>query len=357
MSISVMLKPASGSCNLQCAYCFYHSLSKDRKQENMGMMSKETALRVIDQSFSFAKGGDVFFTFQGGEPLLAGIDFFEFFFEEASKRQSECSSLHFCVQTNGTLIDENWCALFKKYGCLVGVSLDGDKKLNSYRLYPDGSSSFDDVMNGISLLKKYNVTFNVLAVLTARSARSVRNSYRFFKSQGLHYLQYIPCLKPFSGDYDSSIYMDNDDYAYFLEHGFKLYFNDNMRGNSVSVRSFDNYVRLFRGQNAEQCGMNGFCSTQFVVEADGSTYPCDFYCTDQWLLGNINTSSFEEMYVDKKSVEFLKESFAVDKKCKTCDYFTVCRAGGCKRNRASENYCEAYTSFFKSSMHLLRQMR
>lgn len=357
MSISVMLKPASSNCNLKCTYCFYHSLAKERREKSKGMMSQETAMQVIEKAYAFAKGSDVYFTFQGGEPLLAGKDFFASFFEKAAQLNTQHAKVHYCVQTNGTLLDAEWCALFKANGCLLGVSLDGDEELNGYRVYPDGRASFADVLQGIRLLQQYQVPFNVLAVLTAQGARNIRRSYRFFKSKGLTYLQYIPCLKPFSGTYEESIYMTNEDYAYYLEHGFKLYFNDNMRGNAVSVRAFDNYVRLLTGQNAEQCGMNGFCSTQFVVEGDGSTYPCDFYCTDDWLLGNINTQTFTEMYQSEKAVRFLKDSFAVDKKCKSCDYFAVCRGGGCKRNRQSTDYCAAYQSFFDASMHLLRQMR
>lgn len=357
MSISVMIKPASGSCNLQCRYCFYHSLSKQRKEENKGMMQKETAARVIEQAYAFAGGSQVFFTFQGGEPLLAGKDFFSFFFQEAEKQNTQHARVQYCIQTNGTLLDDEWCALFKAYGCLVGVSLDGDAELNRFRVYPDGRPSFDDVLRGIRFLEKHRISFNILSVLTAEGARGVRSSYRFFKSKGWKYLQYIPCLKPFGGASDDHLYMSDADYAYFLEHGFKLYCNDNLRGNPVSIRSFDNYVRLYAGENAEQCGMNGFCSTQFVVEGDGSVYPCDFYCTDEWLLGNINSDGFADMYHSAAAVRFLKESFSVAPKCKTCDYFTVCRGGGCKRNRLSADYCAAYKAFFESSLHLFRQMR
>lgn len=357
MSISVMLKPASGSCNLKCEYCFYRSLTESRAESLKGFMSLDTAKSVIASALDFAKGSEVIFTFQGGEPLLRGLDFFKEFVDYANSSNKNKARISYCLQTNGTLIDEEYARFFKENRFLIGVSLDGDSEINKYRVYPDGSDSFDDVVRGINLLKKYDVTFNILSVLTKNTALNFRKAYRFFKQNDLRYLQFIPCLKPFDESFDESIYMNNDDYEYFLKKCFNIYFNDYMRGDYVSVRSFDNYMSLMKGGNAEQCGMNGFCSTQFVVEGDGSVYPCDFYCTDDWYLGSINESSFDELYHGERAVEFLKNSFLVDDKCKSCDYFYICRGGGCKRNRLSADFCKAYKNFFSDCVYKMQQMK
>lgn len=350
-----MIKPSSSACNLSCAYCFYNSLSSQRQETFKGMMSRQTAKNVIAKAFEFADSSDVFFTFQGGEPLLSGLDFFENFVKDIALLNNKNSKVSVCVQTNATLIDENWCKFFKRNNILVGVSLDGDEELNSYRNYPNGESSFYDVMKSIELLKKYGVTFNVLSVLTSRLSRNYRKAYRFFKQNGLNYLQFIPCLNPF-GKEKTQYSMSDEEYADYLNGCYKIYFNDNMRGNLVSIRQFDNYALLSAGKNAEQCGMNGPCSTQFVVEGDGSVYPCDFYCTDEWLLGNINDGDFNEFYNSKKSVDFIKESFVIKEECKECKYFSVCRGGGCKRNRESFDYCKSYKSFFSSSIDKIVKM-
>lgn len=355
MPISIMIKPASSACNLKCEYCFYSSLSSERAEGFKGMMTLETAESTIKKALDFTCGEDVYFTFQGGEPLLRGIDFFKDFISLEKKLNTQNSRVSNCVQTNATLINDEWCAFFAENNILVGVSLDGDRELNSYRKYADGSESFDDVVRAIELLKKYRVTFNVLSVLTARLANNVRKSYRFFKQLDLHYLQYIPCLNPFNGESEYS--MSGEEYASYLKSCYKIYFNDNMRSNLMSIRQFDNYALLASGKNAEQCGMNGPCSTQFVVEGDGSVYPCDFYCTDEWLLGNINEQNFNDFYNSKKAVDFIKESFIVDDKCKTCKYFTLCRGGGCKRNRLSRDYCQAYKEFFEASTDMILRMR
>lgn len=318
------------------------------------MMSLDTAENVIKSAFDFSQDS-VNFTFQGGEPLLRGLDFFESFIDLVKKHNTNDTKVSICVQTNGTLVDDEWCNFFVKNGILVGVSLDGDEELNSYRVYPNGESSFDDVMNSIELMKKYNVQFNVLSVLTSRLSQNIRKSYRYFKSNNLSYLQYIPCLNPFGEK--SEYAMNVDEYAAYLNSLFKIYYNDVMRGQMISIRQMDNYRLLAGGKSAEQCGMNGPCSTQFVVEGDGSVYPCDFYCTDEWLLGNINELSFEELYNSKKAVEFVKSSFIIKEECKTCEYFSLCRAGGCKRNRESEDYCESYKEFFNKSAYFLQQIR
>ena len=347
MPVSVMLKPSSSACNLKCEYCFYTSLADKRDTAFKGYMTEETAGNVIKSALEYANGTEAFFTFQGGEPLLSGIDFFRMFVEKEKALNTGHSKITNCIQTNATLINDEWCSFFKQNHILVGVSLDGDKETNSYRIYKDGKESFDDVMSSIELLKKHGVEFNVLSVLTTRLAQNFRKSYRFFKSNGLTYLQYIPCLKAFDED-ESKFAMSADDYAGYLNSAYKLYCNDNLRGVNISIRQFDNYRLLMRGRPAEQCGMNGFCSEQFVVEGDGSVYPCDFYCVDEYYLGNINSTSFAEMHNSSLYKEFIKFSYSIDERCKQCQYLSLCRGGGCKRTAVSSDYCEAYKQFFKN---------
>ena len=127
-----------------------------------------------------------------------------------------------------------------------------------------------------------------------------------------------------------------------------------MRGEYTSIRQFDNWVQMYVGRAPEQCGVCGHCTHQFVVEGNGNVYPCDFYCLDEWLLGNINSDGLEAMANSKKAADFIRESLAVDKKCKACRYYPLCRGGGCKRSRADRDYCEAYKKFFASCLPLFR---
>ena len=143
--------------------------------------------------------------------------------------------------------------------------------------------------------------------------------------------------------------MNNEDYLNYLNSAFRMYYNARLRGTSFSIRQFDNYVLLAHGSCPEQCGMKGGCSEQFVVEGDGSVYPCDFYCNDEQCLGNINDTSFAQMRKSKKALDFISSSFEKKDECNECKYYYLCRGGGCKRNNASFNYCETYKKFFSQN--------
>lgn len=146
--------------------------------------------------------------------------------------------------------------------------------------------------------------------------------------------------------------MTTEQYADFLIKCFKLYARDFKNRDYTSIRYFDNLVRLYLGHPAEQCGMCGHCSRQFVAEGNGNIYPCDFYCTDEWLLGNINESDFEALASSDKAERFIKDSFKTDEKCKACEYFGLCRSGGCKRNAEDRDYCDSYKKFFEECLSL-----
>lgn len=347
MPLSIMVKPASSACNLRCEYCFYTAVAKKREVFDKGMLSLETSEKMISSAFECSKDF-VGFVFQGGEPLIRGIDFYREFVSLVKKYNTSTAEVSFAVQTNGTLLNDEWCEFFRENNFLVGVSLDGNEEQNKYRVYPDGSASFGDIMGGIELLEKHNVQFNVLSVLTKNLANTFRDSYKFFKSIGLSYLQYIPCLRDFDSDDDVYV-MNNEDYLNYLNSAFRMYYNSRLRGAPFSIRQFDNYVLLAHGSCPEQCGMKGGCSEQFVVEGDGSVYPCDFYCNDEQCLGNINDTSFAEMRKSKKALDFISSSFKKKDECIKCKYYYLCRGGGCKRNNASFNYCETYKKFFSQN--------
>ncbi len=343
-AISVMIKPASSACNMRCTYCFYHDVAARREQAGMGMMSYPTARAVIDSAADYADGEEIFFTFQGGEPLLAGKDFFRKFFAYASGKSEKIT---YALQTNGTLIDKEWARIFAENGVLIGLSLDGGREDNAFRVMSDLSPAFERTLTAAELLRSHGIQFNILSVVTGVLADNIERVYEFFKSNGFKYLQFIPCLRPIGGKEESELYMTNEQYYRFLTTLFKLYLRDIERGDYVSIRRFDNWVRMLRGEAFEECGVGGYCSRQFVVEGGGNVYPCDFYCLDEWLLGNINTSSFSAMANCEKAAAFLRASLIMPVKCKDCPYFRICRGGGCKRARTSYDYCNAYREFFK----------
>jgi len=339
---------------MRCAYCFYHDVAENREDFAYGKMTEETAEQIIGKALAFAEGEPVSFAFQGGEPLLAGLDYFRFFTRTVKEHNRKNSPVSYGLQTNGLLLDPKWAAFLREERFLVGLSLDGDKEANRYRLKAGGQNAWYAILNAAVLLKREAVDFNILTVLTGYCAEHSTEIYQFFKKKGFQYLQFIPCLRPFGDKSEDERYMTPEQYAKFLIQLFQLYVKDYMRGDYTSIRQFDNYVHLYLGENPEQCGMAGHCTFQYVVEGNGNVYPCDFYCVDQWQLGNIHTQDFLEFSQGKLARSFIEESLAVPEKCKTCGYYPICRGGGCKRLRESREYCAAYRAFFSTSLPLFR---
>lgn len=353
-NLSLMIKPASSLCNLSCEYCFYRDVSEHREHLGFGKMSQETAELLIEKALAFADGHPVAFAFQGGEPTLCGLPFFEHFTETVKRKNFKNSPVFYSIQTNGTQIDDEWAQFFHDRQFLVGLSLDGDLAGNKFRKKPSGQNSFYQILTAAEILKKHQAEFNILTVLTGYCAENGERIYRYFRQKGFRYLQFIPCLRPFGSKEESELYMTPDQYADFLIRVFNLYVKDYVRGQYVSVRQFDNWVRLFLGQQTEQCGILGHCSHQFVAESNGNIYPCDFYCTDEYLLGNIHETNFRTMANSKTAVEFIKESLSVPERCQKCPVYPLCRAGGCKRTQQSTDYCAAYKKFFSACLPLFR---
>jgi len=350
--LSIMIKPASSLCNLRCKYCFYCDVAENRDVPNFGVMKEDTAEKLIKSALSFADGDSVAFAFQGGEPLIAGLDYFRFFVRTVKENNSKNSRIFFSVQTNGTLVTDEWCDFFRENEFLVGLSLDGDREGNRFRVDEKGNNAYFKILKAAKKLKRREVEFNILVVLTGYCADRCEKVYKYFRDNGFKYLQFIPCLRPFGDSSESELYMTNGQYAAFLIKTFNLYVKDFVRGNYVSIRYFDNLVRMYLGERAEQCGLCGVCGHQLVVEGNGNLYPCDFFCTDEWLLGNINETSVRSALTGKKAESFVRESYAVPQKCKSCRFFPLCRAQGCKRQKLHADYCEAYKTFFSSCLPL-----
>lgn len=353
-ALSIMIKPASALCNLRCEYCFYRDVAENRAQSEYGIMARETARALIQKALTFADGAPVSFTFQGGEPTLAGLEYYENFISDLKERNTKNSPVFLSMQTNGTLINGDWAKFLAENNFLTGLSLDGDFDANRFRKDENGKNSFYNILKAAETLKKHGAEFHILAVLTGCSARRGKEIYHFFKSQGFKNIQFIPCLKPFGYAGESELFMTEREYAGFLCDVFSLYAKDYKKGRYISVRQFDNWVRLYLGGAAEQCGMSGFCARQFVCESNGNIYPCDFYCTDEYLLGNINESSFDEIAFCETAKNFIESSADMPEKCRKCEYYSLCRAGGCRRTRQSADYCGTYKKFFKQCLPLFK---
>ena len=354
--ISVLIKPASGNCNMRCKYCFYVDETKNRQKPLAGCMSVRTMECMVDQVFSFADGYCTF-AFQGGEPSLAGLGFFRAFTDYAKTHPNPRKiRVQYTFQTNGYNLDEKWMEWFSENRVLVGVSLDGPQELHDrYRVDAKGEGTFYRVMETIRLLEQYRVEYNILSVVTSAMAGHALEVDQFFRENGFSYQQYIECLDPIGqvpGQQEYSL--TPEAYEQFLKQMFDLWYRDMKDGRYVYNRYFENLMLIIAGQNAESCNMRGICGIQWVIEADGSVYPCDFYALDEWCLGNICTDSFRQMEAKREELGFIQWSRQIPEECRTCRFVSLCR-NGCRRNRepvtadsTQKNYfCTAYKGFLE----------
>ncbi|HIS69793.1 MAG TPA: SPASM domain-containing protein [Candidatus Gallacutalibacter stercoravium] len=354
---SILIKPASSLCNMRCKYCFYADVADNRQVPSYGVMQEETAKALIDRVFDYLQPpATVSFAFQGGEPTLAGLEFFRRFTEYAAQRANGRYELQYSIQTNGLLIDEDWCSLFSQYRFLVGISLDAEPSIHDFcRVDAQGKGTWNRVRQAIRLLDHAGVPYNVLSVITKQMAQHPQKVFAAYRKNNIGFVQLIPCLQPLEGGTPGPYDLTPRLYAAFLKQFFVLWYNSLRAGYYISVRQFDNLVRMLQGHPPEQCGMMGRCTPQFVVEADGGVYPCDFYVLDQYRCGNILTQDVESIARSGAMADFVQQTPPPGPLCAACRVKGLC-GGGCKRYRAFYNqeagYCP-YQDFLYASVDQL----
>lgn len=360
-SVSLLIKPVSGACEYHCDYCFYRDEMQHRNRQLNGKMTLDTLENTVRKAFA-AVDSMVMFMFQGGEPMLAGIDYFKAFVQMARKWSN--GKMYTCsLQTAGGRMNEEWASFLKQEGFLVGLSMDGFADTHDlYRKDKNGCGTHEATMKAARLLKQFEVPFNVLCVVTDSIAVQPEQTYAFLKQ--FEYLQFIPCLDHIERD-GRGYAPSAESYGTFLTKVFDLYEADALGGSYVSVRNFDNYLRILSGRPAEECAMCGRCSVSFTVESDGTVYPCDFYCLDEWELGNINLAGLNALASCTAAKEFVNSSVYMDPECRKCRYYFLCR-GGCRRDRepfgseghpALNRWCSAYKHFFEACYRRLLDLR
>ncbi|MDO4275500.1 MAG: radical SAM protein [Eubacteriales bacterium] len=361
--LQLLLKPVSSECNMDCAYCFYRDEAMHREVPSYGKMTQEIMETVVFQALQSADS--CVFGFQGGEPTLAGLDFYKAFAEEVKRRKKPGQQVSWTLQTNGLILDEEWGRFLKEHDFLVGISLDGSRELHDFnRKDMAGKGTYGRVLKNARMLLRMGVPVNILCVLTKQSARRIRSVYQGLKKQGFFYQQYIPCLESLDGDEKgAACTLDAPHYAEALKTLFDLWFEDRIKGEPVFIREIDNWFHVLKGNTPEACAMYGKCTMQNVVEANGDVYPCDFYVLDGYCMGNVKDYGFWEFKGMSETGEstwgekgenwkqFFRDSQVRDDRCPNCRWYPLCR-GGCRKDctitgETTENrYCGAYREFF-----------
>ena len=327
-ALNVMIKPASSLCDLRCRYCFYSEEAESRCVRSYGVMTEDRAERIVENVFSDLGAGDrVQFIFQGGEPTLAGLNFFESFTALVGERQG--IGVSWALQTNGLSLDDAWCEFLKVHGFLVGLSLDLlPDAHDASRVDAAGRGSYRRVLDALSLLRRHGVEYNVLCTLTGEVARHPDAVWRQVTSLGIDYVQFTPCLGPLDGT-RSPYALTPERFASFYTRLFALWYADFQAGRRRSVKLFDDIVNLLILGTPTACGMDGRCRGQLVIEANGDAYPCDFYCLDEWRLGNAAEEPPSRLLENDAMQRFLSRNKDTVS-CSGCRYARFC-GGGCPR--------------------------
>ncbi|MBD3183760.1 anaerobic sulfatase maturase [Candidatus Poribacteria bacterium] len=345
---SLLIKPASADCNLACRYCFYYQRITDPYNfKERHRMNDEILESMISQYLGFA-GKYTSFGWQGGEPLLMGLPFFQRVVEFQQKHGYKGQYVGNNVQTNATLITPQLARLFHDYNFLLGVSLDGPEEYHDhYRRYPSGRGCHARVMQSIQILNQYRVDFNILAVVNDLTAKVPDETYNYFLENGFYFLQYIPAVEfhPETGDV-MGFSVKVEDYGDFLCRLFDLWYNDCEP--MASIRTFENITAIYMGIPSEACVYRDNCGTYAVVEHNGDVYPCDFFVEEKWRFGNLLETPLPDLIASPKAQEFNNRKSQDHPECEECEWKFICRCG-CPNywdNTGSDYLCVAYKKFF-----------
>ncbi len=354
--ITVMVKPVSGACNMRCRYCFYADEMTHRKASVYPKMTGELLDTMVRRVIRSADSS-VHFLFQGGEPTLIGLPFFEELIALERKYNTRRLKITNAVQTNGYDLSDEMIAFFAKEQFLVGVSLDGTDETHDL-LRPDakGLPTSSIVRKTIDRLRAAGVSVNVLCVVNGEVAKHPKEVFSALAPY--EYLQFIPCLDGLDGE-KRDYSLSSEAYLAFLKTAFDCYHQAYLDGHPVSVRNFDNWVAMLMGMPPENCAMVGRCGPSLVIESDGSVYPCDFYALDKWKLGSIGEDSLRRMLTSGTEKAFLEESLPVPEACRACRWYGLCR-NGCKRERNPETglnrWCSVHSAFFEYAYDRMKKM-
>lgn len=329
-TIRIMIKPASSLCDLRCKYCFYADVADTRSIRSFGMMSDATVDLMLHSIKSELDTGDtVAFTFQGGEPTRAGLPFFCRFVEKTAAWKD--IHVSYALQTNGLSLNEEWCAFLKEHHFLVGLSLDLlQPSHDATRVDAKGNGTWRRACDAVKCMKKHSVDFNILCTLTNDVARHPKQVWNQLEKLEIDYVQFTPCLGALDGQSKSPYALTPERFASFYTQLFGFWYADYQKGKMRSVKLFDDIVNQMVRGRPTGCGMNGICQAQLVIEADGSAYPCDFYCLDEYRLGNITQQPVSELLASPPVQAFITRPHQMPTLCNACPYQSFC-GGNCKR--------------------------
>lgn len=341
----VMLKPVGAVCNLACSYCYYLEKSKLYKDEPKHVMNDKLLEKFIEEYINSQTMPQILFTWHGGETLMRPLAFYKRAME-LQQKYAHGRTISNCIQTNGTLLTDEWCEFLKKNDWLVGVSIDGPQEFHDrYRRNKQGQPSFVKVMKGIHLLNKYGVDWNAMAVVNNLNADYPLEFYNFFKEIGCRYIQFTPIVERIFRHNDGRLLatigedtpelmefsVTPEQWGNFLCTIFEEWVHNDV--GEYYIQLFDATLANWVGENPGICTMGKTCGHAGVMEFNGDVYSCDHFVFPQYKLGNIYSKTLIEMFYGEKQLEFGQNKYrSLPRQCKNCKFLFACN-GECPKNR------------------------
>ena len=384
LGFHVMAKPIGPLCNLNCRYCFYLEKEALFPQGEDYCMSEEVLDAYIRKTVEVSRDlPELLFAWQGGEPMLMGIDFYKKVLH-LQKQYAEGKRVANTFQTNGTLLNDEWCRFLQEHDFLIGLSLDGPEHIHDhFRMDRGGKSTFSSVKRGLDLLKKHGVEFNILCCVTRESAQKPLEVYCFFKEQGAEYIQFIPIVERVPDRVSHKLGLqlasppdlrnepetvsvtpwtvDPEGYGDFLIKVFDEWVRRDV--GTVFVMNFEWALGSWALGDSPACFFSKRCGRAVIIEHNGDVYSCDHFMYPAYQLGNILEDELSEMLESEQQIAFgAQKELALPRACRECVYLFACR-GECPKHRfmispygePGFNYlCKAYKKYFR---HVNKYMR
>jgi uncharacterized protein len=360
---NILVKPAGPDCNMACSYCFYTCKNELFKNASIHRMNDEVLTELIRQ-FMEQSPPEISITWQGGEPTLMGLAFFQ---KAAALEEhyGKSKTIGNGMQTNGLLIDEDWADFFRRYSFLVGLSIDGPEHIHDrYRKRQGGQPTWRKVCDSAKLMLDSDVSVNALTVVNDYSAQFPDDIYKFHKGLGLTYMQFIPCLEAdLQTGRPERFSVTPEAYGDFLCRIFDLWMNDFIDGRqTTSVRFFESLLFSYAGFAPTECTLSQECGNYVVVEHNGDVFACDFFVDENTRLGNIMHDRLDNMLNSERQTAFGRVKANLPPACTSCTWLALCR-GGCPRERRTGTdggrlnyFCPAFKRFFTHADARLKRL-
>jgi uncharacterized protein len=363
----IFIKPVGATCNLDCSYCYYLG-KKDLYPDAAPLRMADIVLeRYIKQHIEASTDQKVFFSWHGGEPLLAGLDFYKKAVALQKKYLPSGRAAINGVQTNGTLLNDEWCRYFKSENFVVGISIDGPEELhNIYRLNLGGRPVFSDVMKGHDLLMKYEIPSEILCVVSSGNSGHPHEVYNFFRGTGASYITFLPLVE--RSHPGNTIVSDRsvkpEDFGFFLSDIFDEWIENDI--GRINIQVFDEALREVFNRDHTLCIFKVDCGAVPVLEHNGDFFSCDHFVNPANLVGNIMETTISQLLKSQRQIEFgMLKSKTLPRYCLDCEVRNMCN-GECPKNRFCQspdgepglNYlCPGYKIFFNHCKPFIEALR